>query len=147
MLAVLKSMNTEKCLSDIFFRYCWTFEFERFATVKSGDKSPLSAPKIQLKKMCNKAVNLLSEQKIERYIRNTVIFARQLLVLGGSIWYSPHRSGCYCDCCMVVKGGRRRTINQVIIGLFRWRFDQSVTKKFFRCRRQHIACEQRDSSS
>ena len=58
--------------------WIWTF-----CNVKSGDKSPLSVPKIQLKKMCNKAVNLLAKQKIERYIRNTVIFARQLLVLGG----------------------------------------------------------------
>ena len=32
---------------------------------------------------------------------------------------------------MVVKGGRRRTINQVIIGLFRPVLVQSVTKKFF----------------
>ena len=105
MLAVLKSM---KCLSDIFFRYCWTFEFERFATFKSGDKSTLSAPKIQLKKMCNKAVNLLSEQKIERYIRNTVIFARQLLVLGGPFGIPLTEVGATATAAWSLKRGEKK---------------------------------------
>ena len=55
--------------------------------------------------MCNKAVNLLAKQKIERYIRNTVIFARQLLVLGGPFGIPLTEVGATATAAWSLKGG------------------------------------------